>query len=287
MTLDRYVSENMDSFELIMKSTNHVYRFHYENESYILKQNHMSYQNLSPFWYAMKRIFHSDFDSQRKHMPELLSFIKKNPYINIAELISIDDIHRYQIFREAGGVKYQADKFPALAGPEYQLGLFIGYLHSIPFDTYGLYPPSAITQEKNNFKSEMLDCMSEMIRIYWKDDKILRKEFVQMYEADISPSSYSLIMPDISANQFVYSENLSRINAMVDFDAYVIGPQEWELCILELCLQDGKAFKQGYETWKKLPDISAVRSFYRFFSYLCDPWEKRDLEKFLTEAILF
>jgi hypothetical protein len=129
--------------------------------------------------------------------------------------------------------------------------------------------------------------MQSLIDTYWKEDKNVLNYFSRIQECRIAPTTYSLIMPDISANQFVFSQDLNKINAVVDFDAYVIGPREWELSIIELCLSNRKFFKDGYEVYCEMPELSESRDFYRFFSYLCNPWEKKDLQSFLKSNVIF
>lgn len=166
MDIGKYIAESKGSFDLLGESSNSVYRIMLGNESCILKKNRIPVDNLSPFWYSIKEVFGSDFNTQRKNI-------------------------------------------------------------------------------------------------------------------------YSLIMPDISGNQFVYSDELDAVTAIVDLDAYVIGPREWELAVVEQCLRNGSAFVKGYESYQEFPDITESRSFYRFFSYLCDPWTEKDLNTFMTEHILF
>lgn len=284
MFTEKYILENIDKFDLLMTSSNQVYKFIYENESYILKKNCVPFDNLSPFWYVIHNVFGSDFESQRRNIRNVLKFLRKNPYVDVAELISTSDEFCYQIFKEVEGVKYVPDEFPDNLEVEHQLGLYIGYLHSVHFDEYGFYPLSI--QKQHNFKEEMIVCMKYIIDNYWSDDENVRNYFKHICDTKIAPTSYSLIMPDISANQFVYSHDLKEIRAVVDFDAYVVGPREWELSIVELCLKNGNAFKNGYEKYGKMPDIEDSRSFYRFFSYLCDPWERVDLHTFMTNNIV-
>ncbi len=279
MFSEDYVANHISQFELLTRSSNEVYRFTHNQQSYILKKSWMSPDNLSPFWYGLHRVFGFDFDIQRKHLSSVLQRLR-NPHINVAELICTSDASRWQIFREADGVKYEPDEFPDSAEIERQLGLYIGYLHSIEYDCYGVYPDP---NRKGCFRQDMSGCMQHIMETHWKNDECVWDCFNTILHCDIAPQSYSLIMPDISANQFVYSHDLGRINAVVDVDAYVVGPREWELCILEMCLNNRRPFADGYEQYQNLPDLSQCRSFYRFFSYLCNPWEKVDLQKFMTD----
>lgn len=285
MNIGKYIEENKGSFELLMESTNSVYRIMLGDEKCILKKNRVPVNNLSPFWYSIKRVFGSDFNSQREHIHSLTAFLSENPHIKVAELVEISDEYCCQIFREAEGVKYEPDEFPDSEEIEYQLGLYIGFLHSIHFDAFGAFPPERTT--KKEIKEEMTDCMERLIELYWEKDENVRNAFRMVCGTKIAPESYSLIMPDISGNQFVYSEGFEAVTAVVDFDAYVVGPRELELAVMELCLRNGSAFVRGYENYQAFPDMTESRNFYRLFSYLCDPWMGTDLHTFMTGKILF
>lgn len=285
MDIGKYITESKGSFDLLGESTNSVYRIMLGDESCILKKNRIPVDNLSPFWYSIKEVFGSDFNTQRKNIYSLTSFLNTNPHIKVAELVVVSDEYCCQIFREAGGVKYKPDEFPDKEEIEYQLGLYIGFLHSIRFDTFGTFPPEKKMEKQ--IKDAMICCMEQVIDLYWQKNEDVQTTFRIIREMKISPESYSLIMPDISGNQFVYSDGLDAVTAVVDLDAYVIGPREWELAVVEQCLRNGSAFVKGYESYQEFPDITESRSFYRFFSYLCDPWTEKDLNTFMTEHILF
>ncbi len=95
---------------------------------------------LSPFWYTLHKVFDNSFELQIKNIKELLDFLNKNPSIGVAEIVSTSDKYQYQIYKEAEGLKYEPDEFPDNANIEYQLGLYVGYLHSIAFNDYGIFP---------------------------------------------------------------------------------------------------------------------------------------------------
>jgi fructosamine-3-kinase len=95
-------------------------------------------------------------------------------------------------------------------------------------------------------------------------------------------------MTDISGNQFVYDGQ--RISGVVDLDAYVIGPREWELSTLEMGITAPAAFRQGYECYRPLPPFAPFRRFYRFWMYLNEPGDGYDAERlahFMQQTIHF
>ena len=279
---EEFIMNNIANFELIAVSSNKVYRFKHENINYILKINDVSPDDISPFWLGIREVFALDFDMQRENIEETLLMLN-NPHIQTAQFITKSHKNKYQIFKEVEGVSYEPDEFPNDDNIEYQLGQFIGFIHNKSYDYFG----NQKIQFRSGFKEKMLNVMSEIIRIYWADSQAVKVLFEEIRSSNISPNSYSLIMPDISANQFIFNENMTSIKAVVDFDAYVIGPREWELSVIEICLKNGKAFKRGYEQYNPLPDINECRNFYRFFMYLCDPWEKQDLVDFINGNKLF
>ncbi len=278
---EAFILNHIDDFELVSISSNRVYRFCQGNDRFMLKVNNLPPDNLSPFWRGIKEIFASDFDTQRENIESTLSLLK-NPHIQVAPLIEKSHRHAYQLFREVEGLSYEPDEFPNHDALEYQLGQFIGFLHKTQYDFFGHQKMCL----HGDFKERAVNAMHRTIQEYWQDSCAVKELFEDIRRLDISPSSYSFIMTDISANQFVYGDGLSSIKAVVDFDAYVIGPREWELSVIELCLQNGEAFKKGYEEYGVFPDISAHRKFYRFFMYLCDPWDKQDVSAFMSRKTL-
>lgn len=277
-----FIMNHLEEFELVTISSNRIYRLNDKNCRYILKINNLPPDDLSPFWRGLQEVFSSSFDTQRENIEETLALLE-NPHIKVAQLVMKSNRYRFQVFKEAEGISYEPDEFPNSYEIEYQLGQFIGFIHSKQYDYFG--HPSSHTY--SGFKEKALHAMSETICKYWSDSEVVKKMYEKVSTYDVSPNSYSLIMADISANQFLFGDDMKSISALVDFDAYVIAPREWELAVIEMCLKDGKAFRKGYEEYRPFPDMSKDRDFYRFYMYLCDPWEKQDLSDFMSRNIIF
>jgi len=279
---ERFILDNMAKFELLSVSSNRVYRFTQGDEGYILKVSYLTMDKLSPFWKCMHRIFNSSFQTQRENIENTLAMLE-NPHIPTAQLVAKSNDCQYQLFKEVQGAVWQPDEFPDREGIHYQLGQFIGFLHSKEYGYYGL--PNA--QLRSGFQEKMMQVMDEIVEEYWADSQQVKAYLDRLRSHPRVPDSYSLVMPDISANQFIFSKDLTAIQVVVDLDAYVIGPREWELTVIEMCLAEGEAFKLGYEQYRKFPDLNGHREYYRFLMYLCDPWEKQDFNSFMSRSIRF
>ncbi len=278
-----YLRAHIDELETIALSSNRILRLPWEGGRCIVKQEHRKPEERSPFWFAMDYIFQSNFASQRRSVAALAPALC-NPHIPVAGVICTDETLKVQVFEEMEGRGYAPDTFPEDEGVLYQLGQYLGFLHGRSWPAFGCWPSAE--QPAASFGQRLLEAMESILERYWQGDERAWTQFRAIRGSIPAPTAFHLMMTDLSANQFVYDEGLHAIRGVVDLDAYVVGPREWELTILELCLPEGSAFRRGYERYGALPDLSGCRDVYRFFSYLCDPWERADLSEFLARPKL-
>jgi hypothetical protein len=95
------------------------------------------------------------------------------------------------------------------------------------------------------------------------------------------PDAGALVMPDISPWQFLQRER--RIVAMVDVDAYVVGPRELDLVFLEYFVDERAArlVARGYREVLDLPALDDVRPVYRFLGYVLNILPGIDLDAWM------
>jgi Ser/Thr protein kinase RdoA (MazF antagonist) len=288
MDLKKYIDKNRDTFELISgEGTNKVYRFNAGNTNYILKICKMNKNNLSPFWLNMKKLFGYDFSLHTKNMNVLYKKLR-NKYIAVSKPVCLDPARNMQVFKEIGGKKYAPDIFPENENIHFALGKYIGRIHRTTYKNYG--GAAVQNKPKEHFKDNMTEILEWTIKNYWEGNGDVLAQFAKIKETKFETSGFSLIMPDISGNQFVYSADLQNINGLVDLDAYVVGPKEYELSVIEMCMPDNncaECFVKGYERENTFPGIGRTRNMYRLFSYLCDPGAKEKLESFMHKKIYF
>ena len=97
-------------------------------------------------------------------------------------------------------------------------------------------------------------------------DNILQEALQQA--AKINNTKYMPIMLDLRWDQFLHQNG--ELSAVVDLDAFVTGPRELELVLLEYLLDESQAtiFKQHYEINHVIPDLTDVRVAYRLLLFL-------------------
>ncbi|HZR43443.1 MAG TPA: hypothetical protein VFB12_25235 [Ktedonobacteraceae bacterium] len=94
-------------------------------------------------------------------------------------------------------------------------------------------------------------------------------------------------MIDMDPTQFLTDGG--RLTALVDTEAYAVGPCELDFIALEYVLDQrgAAALTKGYNTIRPLPDLSRVRSVYRYFCRLIGIQKKTDLETWMAQPVLF
>ncbi len=124
--------------------------------------------------------------------------------------------------------------------------------------------------------------MEECIGTHWNSDEIIDKKmrafFEKLKERHFESSGYSLIMTDISADQFLFDGE--NIDTCVDLDAYVIGPVEWELSFLQRFVGDWDSFKAGYERYQNMPALEEISDFFFYLMALNSYNNKSEIETY-------
>jgi len=123
-------------------------------------------------------------------------------------------------------------------------------------------------------KTLVTTCQQRHIGEPWFSRAIAQIEHIQ-------PHSFSPIMTDLRWDQFIFEAD--KITALVDLDAFVIGPRELELVLLEYLLTAHQAvlFKTAYEKFLPLPDLSNHRLSYRLLLFLMNVLGEIDLDKWM------
>jgi aminoglycoside phosphotransferase (APT) family kinase protein len=101
----------------------------------------------------------------------------------------------------------------------------------------------------------------------------------------VQPQTFSLIMPDLRWDQFLHRQG--KITALVDLDAFVIGPRELELVLLEYLLdkQQAQLFSDIYQRYVELPDLANQRLSYRLLLILMHVLGETDLDKWMQAPV--
>lgn len=101
------------------------------------------------------------------------------------------------------------------------------------------------------------------------------------------PETSTFVLVDIDPSQFL--SNGKEMTGLVDTEAYVIAPREFDFIGLEYILdkQSAQDFKRGYEKIMPIPDLQKVRLPYRYFYRLLSVQGDADLDEWLGYEVLF
>lgn len=102
-----------------------------------------------------------------------------------------------------------------------------------------------------------------------------------------APEYSSFVLADIDPTQFLVDNGV--ITGLVDTEAYVIAPREFDFVALEYVLDKRSAHfvSKGYETIMPLPDLKPVRVLYRYLYRLLEIQGSPDIDEWLSQPVLF
>ena len=192
----------------------------------------------------------------------------------------IEKIGEFFVIDYIEGSPIEADEFPVSEIVYMQLGQYLKFTHSLNYN--GFRNLINNLKDKSLFLGELVKVMRETIKSFWNDDINLHN-ILDLAIRDFNISNrFSLIMPDISANQFVYSpKNPQQILGIVDLDSYVIGPVEMELVVMEYVMLRDNNFLETYGYQTHMLDNS--RMLFRLYMYLCDPGQEKSWDEFNSQ----
>lgn len=252
---------------------------------YVVKQPKQVREAISPFWQQMDALFGINSVTQLATVRRVSERLHQQTIIPVPQVIHVEADAGgldapFVVLTHLAGTAHEPDEFPPGEALHYQLGQFIGYLHAQPYAGFGNVLMAPLRPQAD-FLPMMITAMRQTIQRFWIDCPPLHEylnKLAATTDADAIFSSAALLMTDISGNQFVYDQQ--RISGVVDLDAYVIGPREWELSTLELGITAPDVFRRGYESYVALPTFAPFRPFYRFWMYLNEPGDGYDPEQF-------
>jgi len=100
------------------------------------------------------------------------------------------------------------------------------------------------------------------------------------------PSDWRWILPDIRWDQFLMREG--RLDALVDIEAFVVGPPAMDFIALEYQLdaEQARRLVAAYRQHRPLPELRACRSVYRYLYFLMGILGETDLERWMAHPPL-
>jgi aminoglycoside phosphotransferase (APT) family kinase protein len=114
-------------------------------------------------------------------------------------------------------------------------------------------------------------------------EQVLEKALQQA--ADLNIETFVPIMLDLRWDQMLHQQG--QLSAIVDMDAFVVGPRELELVLLEYQLNEHQAgvFIEAYRASAEWPDLTEQRFCYRLLLFLMNSLGETDVNKWMNASI--
>ncbi|MFM8454128.1 MAG: phosphotransferase [Gammaproteobacteria bacterium] len=249
-------------------------------EIFILKILRTDEIRHSIFWHGLHLLFNKTPEDAIKSQRALARYFNELHTIPAPHIFKFDETSNnilkkpYVLMDEKRGQAIlkdspEAEEFSHNGDIAYQLGLFLGQVHSQNFEYFGNMSGSgeALTHFPHRF-AETIRHLGHAPRAKQNIDvQRLLPYYIDAAEKMPVPEQACPIALDLWPNQFLMGTN--NIQALVDLDSYVIGPPGLELSLIELWLQKKQAFEEGYlshgDIW---PNFEQEHHIYRFFLYL-------------------
>lgn len=105
--------------------------------------------------------------------------------------------------------------------------------------------------------------------------------------ANCTVDKFVPIMPDLRWDQFLQQNGF--LSALVDLDAFVYGPRELELVLLEYLLDEQQAdlFAEHYQKNHSLPDLTQVRKPYRILLFMMNVLGEKNVDNWMQASTRF
>jgi hypothetical protein len=277
------------TLDLISTSSSFVYRAQCEDrdKAVAVRVPRLSKEKLSAFWQQLVDVFGFEYPASSAHLEWIASHIREVGRLAAPALFT----HGVVGGREAivtewlDGTTWEPDRFPDDDAVCARLGDFLGRMHNETASGFG--PVLGTLSPPSDYVAAAAASIEATLDRHWTHNDAKRIRDVVRRERSSSQlvSDFCPVMPDISGNQFLYND--TGIAGVVDLDAYVVGPVELELTVVEWCLPRPDAFRGGYEGHRQLPSFAPFRDFHRATVLVNEPALAGDVERLLHENVHF
>lgn len=171
----------------------------------------------------------------------------------------------------------------------HQLGVWMAQVHLNRYDYFGNLSSGQIDR-KESFHARMSQTIRQLVeRDYKNDSNIMMQVDAIISELFILPlpDHFCPVFIDLDPSQFLIQDGM--LSAVVDVEAYAIGPREFDFVGLEYVLDEISAvsFLNGYSTILDPPDLSKYRKVYRYFYRLLGVQGSVDLNQWFAKRAIF
>ena len=245
----------------------------------------------SPFWWGLRELFGTDpqrlEDLQTIHA--LLSGIGAFRVPKIGRLINEPNGpgRSYAVVEALPG-----NMLERLTGQPTtlltELGSGLARLHAHTLDRWG-HPSGRVRSALADFHPQRAEVMAALVARFYSGTEIelALPDVLDRLRRLPAPAAACPLMMDLDPSQFLHQEG--HLGALVDTEAFVYAPPEFDLIALEYLLDEDAAgaFRRSYEQVRPLPRVAEVRAVYRFFARLLEVQGNVELHAWTEQPHLF
>jgi hypothetical protein len=277
------------TLDLISTSSSFLYRARsdHRDTAVAVRVPRLSQDNLSAFWQQLTDVFGFQYPASPEHLGWIASHIQAVGCLAAPAVLAHGSVCGQEavVTEWLEGNSWEPDQFPDDVAVCAQLGEFLGRMHNQTTSGFGslLGPLSSPSQ----YVAAASASIEATLDRHWPGSAAtqIRDVVRQQRSGTKVVTDFCPVMPDISGNQFLYREE--GLAGVVDLDAYVIGPIELELTVVEWCLPRPDAFRDGYQRHRPLPEFAPFRDFHRATVMVNEPALSGDVDRLLHENIHF
>lgn len=185
---------------------------------------------------------------------------------------------------------FPLDNFSSL--PEAALeefGRTLAHIHSHRFDYFG-HATGRVCSSLTTFHTRLVETITMLVEWFYQDDSQIKAALPSFCEdaLRLPPlENGTLIMVDMDPTQFLTDGE--HLTALVDTEAYAVGPRELDFIALEYVLapREAAALARGYSAILPVPNLSVVRPVYRYLYRLIEIQGREPLEMWMNWPPLF
>jgi len=233
----------------------------------------------SGFWQGLNHLFLADFPNSLEQIGRTHELLVKHGRCAIPDYVA-SSRGRFVLSRFVSGEDVDAARITDVM--VMQLAKHVGQLHQQSQSTWGnLHAP---VYEARDWSKRL---HSTLLALAAQSGVTIRKSFLQDVLAQVSAIEeleFAPIMLDLRWDQF-RTVVQSNVLALIDLDAFVIGPRSLELVLLEYVLtpQHFALFKTTYMQMNNWPDYSAQKASYQLLLFLMQILGETDLASWMKQ----
>lgn len=256
-------------------STHQLWHCETSDGSMVLKLCNQQSVDQSSFWVGLNQLFGIDFPKQLGTSKSTANYLNRHGAFVVPEVIAAKDNH-FVLTRFLAGEDLDATR--VTADHVVQLAQHIGRLHQQRFSAWGdLHQPTFAPSAWGQRLRETLRLLADNSAIDIPEDLL-----AQVLAIDYHETAFVPIMPDLRWDQLRLSTDSNQI-ALIDLDAFVIGPRSLELVLLEYLLSSEQfvLFKSTYMRLNDWPDYHAQKTAYQLLLFLMNVLGETDLASWI------